>query len=126
MPWLDPSSVLLSPFFNDNTLAVYRNEQVVNQDGIASLISKKNRFNGVVTMANGMVLSRLAEGERLNTTITVHTKFNLIDGKSGFTADIISWRGTDWTVMHVNPYSTYGGGFHEAICEMRTLQGADL
>jgi galactose-6-phosphate isomerase len=125
MPWLDVSDVLTDPFFLDTSLQVIRNANVTGNDGIAALSQTTTPFSGVVTMVAGSVISRLADGERSNTTIKIHTKYNLIDGQVGYTADIVVWQGAQWTVKYINAYSRYGAGFVEAICEILTLQGTD-
>jgi galactose-6-phosphate isomerase len=123
MPLLDVSDVLLDPEFMDLTLSVTRNAQTVGNDGIAVLSSTTTPFFGVVTSLNGSVLTRVAEGERISDTITIHTKFKLIDGQSGYDADVVNWQGLQWTVTNVNDYSTWGAGFVTATCTLKQLSG---
>jgi hypothetical protein len=123
MPLLDVSDVLLSPEFMDLTLSVTRNAQTVGNDGIAVISPTTTGFYGVVTSLNGSVLTRVAEGERISDTITIHTQFKLIDGQSGYDADVVNWQGLQWTVTNVNDYSTYGIGFVQATCTLKQLSG---
>jgi hypothetical protein len=123
MPLLDVSDVLLSPDFMDLTLSVTRNAQTVDNDGIAVISPTTTGFYGVVTSLNGSVLTRVAEGERISDTITIHTQFKLIDGQSGYDADVVNWQGLQWTVTNVNDYSTYGVGFVQATCTLKQISG---
>jgi hypothetical protein len=123
MPLLDVSDVLLDPLFMDLTLSVTRNAQTVGNDGIAVISPTTTGFYGVVTSMNGSVLTRVAEGERISDTITIHTQFKLIDGQSGYDADVVNWQGLQWTVTNVNDYSTYGRGFVAATCTLKQLSG---
>jgi hypothetical protein len=123
MPLLDVSDVLLSPEFMDLTLSVTRNAQTVGDDGNTVITSASTPFYGVVTSLSGSVLHRVAEGEHISDTITIHTQFKLIDGQSGYDADIVNWQGLQWTVTNVNDYSTWGVGFVSATCTLKQLSG---
>lgn len=123
MPLLDVSDVLLDPDFMDLTLSVTRNAQTVGNDGNSIITSTTTGFYGVVTSLSGSVLHRVAEGEHISDTVTIHTQFKLIDGQSGYDADIVNWQGLQWTVTNVNDYSTYGVGFVSATCTLKQLSG---
>lgn len=123
MPFLDVAEVLFDPDFMDRTLTVTRNAQTVGNDGIAVNTPTTTPFYGVVTSLNGSVLNRVAEGEHISDTITIHTTFKLIDGQAGYDADIVNWQGLQWTVTNVNDYSSYGRGFVSATCTLRQLSG---
>lgn len=123
MPFLDVTDVLLDPDFLDTTLSVTRNAQTVGNDGIAVDTPTTTGFFGVVTSLNGSVLQRVAEGEHIEDTITIHTPYRLIAGQAGYDADVVNWQGRQWTVTNVNDYSTYGRGFVAATCTMKQLSG---
>ena len=123
MPFLDVTEVLLDPDFLDTTLSVTRNAQTVGNDGVAVDTPTTTGFFGVVTSLNGSVLQRVAEGEHIEDTITIHTPFKLIAGQAGYDADVVNWQGLQWTVTNVNDYSTYGRGFVAATCTMKQLSG---
>src|SRR5690348_2308285 len=110
MPLLDVSSVLDNPMFS-GSLTCTRNTQTVGNDGIAVNSAADTPFTGVVTSDTGDVLMRLAEGSYIKGSITVHTRFKLLDGSTGQDADIVTWQGRKYTVSSVNDYSTYGAGF---------------
>lgn len=123
MPFLDVTDVLLDPDFLDTTLSVTRNAQTVTDGGIAVDTTTTTSFYGVVTSLNGSVLQRVAEGEHIEDTITIHTPYRLIAGQAGYDADVVNWQGRQWTVTNVNDYSTYGRGFVAATCTMKQLSG---
>jgi hypothetical protein len=123
MPWLDVSSVLLDPLFCDTTLLCSRQSQSVGTDGLAINTPTVTAFTGVVTNDKGDNLQRLADGSRVQGSITIHSRFALQDGRSGYDADIVTWQGRKYTVTVVQDYSTYGAGFVDATCELIPLSG---
>lgn len=122
MALLDVTGVLLDPAFADR-LVCERNKQVVGDDGIAVNTAQTLKFSGVVTSDNGDILERIATGERIKGSITVHTRFILNDGSAGYTADVVQWRGRRYTVSSVNDYSHFGRGFIAASCDLIPLSG---
>jgi hypothetical protein len=66
---------------------------------------------------------RMAEGSRINGSITVHSQFNLIAGSDGIDADIVTWNGRSYTVTNVGDWSRFGIGFTAANCELIPLSG---
>ena len=122
-PWLDVSDVLLDPDFMDRTLTCTRQLQTVGDDGIAVNAQTITGFFGVVTNNQGDLLLRRAEGEHILGSITVNTKFRLLDGADGRSADLVSWQGATYTVSAVSSWSTYGAGFVAATCDLIPLSG---
>jgi galactose-6-phosphate isomerase len=125
MALLDVSDILTDPDFVEKNLLCQRNAQTVGQDGIAVITPTITPFFGVVTNASGMDLRRTAEGEIIYGSIFIATRFQLIDGKTGFTADIIQRGpgGLTYTVRNVAPYAKFGRGFVQAICDLIPLSG---
>lgn len=123
MPWLDVSDILTDPEFVDNSLVCARNSQTVGGDGIAVNTPVSVPFSGVVTNDTGDQLMRRADGTRIEGSITIHTKFPLIDGRMGYDADVITWQSRQYTVVNVRDWSTYGAGFTAAQCELIPLSG---
>ena len=78
-----------------------------------------------MTNDRGDVLVREAEGSRVEASIVIHTRFKLIAGKAGKTADVVNWNGNQYTVVNVADYSTYGRGFVCANCELIPLSGGN-
>lgn len=123
MPLLDVSDLLSDPDFVQPGLICTREAQTVNANGIAVNTPLKVQFSGVVTSDKGDVLERLAAGERIVGNIMITTRFRLRDGKSGYSADIVTVCGKNYTVSSVNDYSQYGRGFVEATCDAMPLSG---
>lgn len=124
MARLDVSDVLLDPDFMDTGLVCERTVQTVGTNGIAVDTPTLTPFSGVVTNDSGDILERIAEGERTNGSITIHTTFVLIDGAAGYTADVVQWRGRRYTVSNVADYSNFGRGFVAASCDLIPLAGS--
>ena len=123
MALVDVSEVLTDPDLMDR-LSVLRGTQTVNQAGIATTVRQRISFAGVVTSDLGRILDRIAEGERVHGTITVHTRFRLTDGKSPQSvADVVQWQQREWTVTHVQDYSNFGRGFIAATCDLFPFNG---
>ncbi|SAL25768.1 hypothetical protein [Caballeronia telluris] len=123
MPLLDVTDVLNDPMFQDTSLTCTRQAQTIDANGMASNAQAVTRFAGVVTNDTGDQLMRRADGSRIEGSITIHTRFGLIDGKIGFDADLVTWQGRQYTVVNVRDWSTYGRGFVAAQCELIPLSG---
>jgi len=123
MALLDVSEVLLDPDFMDS-MTCTRYTQTVSSTGMASNTSTTSTFYGVVTSDSGDILDRIATGERVKGSIVIHTTFRLRDGSGASqTADMITWKGSTYTVSNVNDYSHFGRGFVSAICDLKPLAG---
>lgn len=123
-PFLDVSDTLLDPDFCDTSLQCLRSSVSANTQGIGVKTSPQTiGFGGVVTSDRGELLERVAVGEYASGSILVITRFVLRDAGPNATADIVVWNGKQYTVTKVYPYSTYGRGFIEAICELVPLAG---
>lgn len=123
MARLDVSDILADPDFMDTGLMCERIAQSVGADGMAVNTTKLYRFAGVVTSDSGDILERIASGERIKGSVTIHTRFQLSDGAAGQTADIVQWRGRRYTVSNVNDYSHFGRGFICASCDLIPFSG---
>ncbi|WP_248322031.1 hypothetical protein [Caballeronia sp. Sq4a] len=123
MPLLDVSDLLTDPDFVDTSLTCTRSAQTVGDDGMAVNAPTVTPFSGVVTNDSGDQLRRRPDGTMIEGSITIHTRFQLIDGKTGFDADIVTWQGRQYTVVNVRDWSTYGRGFVAAQCELMPFSG---
>jgi hypothetical protein len=117
------SDVLSDPDFLDFSLICTRNAQTVGSDGLAVIASKQMPFAGVVAATSGQDLRRRSDGEMNVGEISIITKFLLIDGRPGNTADVVTWNGNTYTVTNVEDYSKYGRGFVAATCDLVQLAG---
>jgi len=123
MPLLDVSEVLTDPDFVDTTLQCTRQDQTVGENGRATNAPSITPFAGVVVNDAGDLLLRIAEGERIVRSITIYTKFRLVDGRDGRSADLVTWQGAQYTVTNVANWSAYGAGFVAATCDLLPLSG---
>lgn len=123
MPNLDVSDVLLSPEFLDTSLTVKRNVQTVDDDGFASNTTTVMPFGGVVTVDRSLEARRMQAGQVISGAILIVTVFRLTSGNTGIDADIVTYRGREYRVTFVDPYTAYGTGFVQAHCELQPFDG---
>ncbi len=121
MPFLDVSDIVEDPLFAD-TFMVKRFTQTVDNDGYAQTTMETfPNVIGTVTQNSGVNLKRLADGQMTTNVITIHTKFRLTSSEEEFDADIVTWAGSDYTVVSVHDWSRFGNGFIMALCEQKRL-----
>lgn len=125
MPTLDVSDVLLSPEFLDTSLTVKRNAQTVDDDGFASNTTTVTPFGGVVTVDRSLEARRMQAGQVISGAILIVTVFRLTSGNTGIDADIVTYRGREYRVTFVDPYTAYGAGFVQAHCELQPFDGGE-
>ncbi len=123
MARLDVTDILADPDFMDTGLVCERSVQTIGNNGLAVNVLRQMRFSAVVTSDKGDILERIAQGERIVGSILIHSRFPLMDGKAGYTADVVQWRGRRYTVSQVNDYSHFGRGFVCATCDILPLAG---
>lgn len=123
MPQLDVTDVVLDPEFVTLGLICKRNAVMTGNDGIAVQTQTTKTFVGVVTNDRGDVLRRLAKGEHIEGSIVIHSRYPLRAGSAGYSADIVTWMGNDYTVTALADYSSYGRGFTVANCTLIPLSG---
>lgn len=125
MPELDVSDVLTDPDFLDQLVCI-RTTQGIGPNGVVFAASQQLlQFYGVVTSDRGLLLEREAAGSRIDGSIVVVTKFRLQDGSTiaSLAADIVQWNNQQWTVVHIDPYTRYGAGFVQALCDLIPVTG---
>jgi galactose-6-phosphate isomerase len=108
MPLLDVSEILLDPDFVDSARLHAANADGRRQRHARIDAQNTTPFYGVVTNNTGDLLMRLAEGSRINGSITVHSQFLLQAGSDGIDADIVTWNGRSYTVTSVGDWSHLG------------------
>lgn len=123
MPTLDVTDVLLSPEFFDTTLVVKRSEQTIDNEGFAQNTVTQTQFAGVVTVDRSLEAKRMQAGQVINGAILIVTTYRLTSGNTGVDADIVTYRGRDYRVTFVDPYTAYGAGFVQAHCELQPFDG---
>lgn len=122
MALTDVTDAMFDPDFADELLCE-RIEEIVGENGLASHIPTQIRFYACVTVDKPDALYGSADGRRIAGAITVHTAFQLFDGRDGLTADELIFRGRRYTVAHVSDYSHFGQGFVAATCDLLPLTG---
>ena len=124
MPELDVSELMDDIDFVETRLVCLRMAQTVGANGLAVNAPVPIPFLGIVTQVKGNVLNRDAAGEIITGSILICTRFRLLDGKSGFTADTVLRQTRQYAVSEVLPYSKFGQGFVEATCTLLPLAGS--
>lgn len=123
MPFLDVSEVLLDPDFVDTTLVCHRNTQTMDGDNFPVNTPADHPFSGVVTVDRSLETKRMAAGQNINGAILIVTQFRLTQGQPRLDADIVTYRGREYRVTFVDPYTAYGAGFVQAHCELMDFDG---
>lgn len=112
------------PSFMDSGLMRIRLTQTVDTNGIASNAAVTTAFAAVVVPKEGANLVRLPDGSQVHETISVYApRFDLQSQSAGLSADIVTWRGAQYTVKGVDGYAHFGAGFVNATCELIPLSG---
>ncbi|QIP93137.1 head-tail adaptor [Serratia fonticola] len=123
MPFLDVTEVLLDPDFVDTTLVCHRQIQTVDDDGFTTNTPQDSTFSGVVTVDRSLEAKRMQAGQNINGAILIVTQFRLTQGQQGLDADVVTYRGREYRVTFVDPYTAYGAGFVQAHCELMDFDG---
>lgn len=114
MPLLDVSELTLDPDFA-TTFQVLRRAEANNQYGEPVLTPASMSAVGVVCQASPSDLQRLPGYDFGRRTLSICTKFRLQLASPGFKADVVVWRGDNYLVIDVQPYTEFGAGFVEAL-----------
>lgn len=123
MPLLDVTEVLLDPDFVDTTLVCHRQIQSRDDDNFTTNTQQNIPFSGVVTVDRSLEARRMAAGQNINGAILIVTQFRLTQGQPGLDADVVTYRGREYRVTFVDPYTAYGAGFVQAHCELMEFDG---
>ncbi|HFD7736312.1 TPA: head-tail adaptor [Serratia marcescens] len=123
MPLLDVTEVLLDPDFCDTTLVCHRQIQSRDDDNFTTNTQQDIPFSGVVTVDRSLEARRMAAGQNINGAILIVTQFRLTQGQPGLDADVVTYRGREYRVTFVDPYTAYGAGFVQAHCELMEFDG---
>lgn len=118
-PLLDVTDVLSDPDFQDDRLTYARISETVDSQGLGVYTPTVTPFSGVV-QPNGDQMKRLEDGSYHDASITIWTRTRLISGEVGSTADIVNWKGADYTVMKIMDWD-YGPGYQQAFCDLTGL-----
>lgn len=122
MPLLDVSDVLDDEDFADELTLTVR-VVTIDGNGRGQTSESTTPICGVVTSDKGRNRDLIAEGQRVVGSIMVHTSTRLTSGGDGREADVVTWNGRQHTVVSIDDYSRYGGGFICAHCDLMPLSG---
>lgn len=123
MAQLDVSEVFDDDVLQDS-FAVKRREQVVDNDGYASNNVTDDEGFGVVCMASPNDLLRLPEEQRTTKTLSIVTRYPLRATAPDVSPDLVGWQGSFFVVVNVEPYTHFGAGFVQALCSSQNYQDA--
>ena len=123
MPRMMVGRILNSPKFRTR-VQVIRTTVTLDKGRTVASASAPRTISAVVVQGSGDQLRRLAEGERIESTITVIAKERLDDGQAGRTADVVVWpinTGNRYTVTISSDYSEMSRGFWQSICTLQPM-----
>lgn len=124
MPDLDVSDVLTDPMFAQQLVVKRRVETVgTNGRGSVSITTVTPAPWGVIIPQSDSPLVRGPDQQHLPALIQVHTEYRLRSLEPDAQPDIVVWRGADYIVNRIYPFTDYGAGFMCADCSMLTHVG---
>lgn len=126
MPLLDVSDITVDPDFADTFTVTRRKETYDHGVLVPAVVATYNNVVGVIDMAGPDDLKRLPEGSYTGKIISIVTPFRLIasakNGTDELMPDTITWQGSDYTVIYLDPYTQFGSGQVEALAESKQAQ----
>lgn len=120
MPQLDVSFMTTDPMLAD-TFAVRRKLNVVGTDGRAKQVPDTlfPKVRGVVTQQDASILLQAEDGQSFPKRIFIASRFQFIAAATDYTGDEVTWNGIVYICSSSLPYSRFGAGTYEAICDFR-------
>jgi hypothetical protein len=110
MAGLDVGFLTADPLLSD-LFDVKRRAETVGSDGrVAMTTTLLPKKRGVVCAADPADLIRKDDGEYAPRVIEVNTQFRLRGASTGYQPDIIVWKGVEYMVEKVLPFSNFGSG----------------
>ena len=121
MPLIDVSDLLTDPDFVQS-IVITRRAQSVDNTGRGVESDSTLTIIGCVTIGplDPMIFGTDATYSRKS--IAVHTRAQLYDATTGFSADLVTFEGNTYVVKQVYPWNQFGRGFYAAQCELQDLQ----
>lgn len=121
MPLIDPGIVATSPYLADDFI-VSRAAESISAFGRAEVTyTHLPKCFGIVTSAKRGDLERLPEGQRAQNVISVITRTELRGPTPGNQPDVITWAGTSYLVIKVDPYPRFGQGWYKALAASQNM-----
>lgn len=129
LPGLDVTDVLDDPDFLDTSLLVYRTNTSADGQGLGRSLPLWLPFSAVVIPDADDDLKQTLDGDMLDGTLTLYTRFPLTTGDGdGNQADRIRWGNGGPGVYRVIAARrwAYGQGYTQAIVTLADLNPTDL
>lgn len=114
-PQLDTTELMSDPDFVDEVVQISRASQV-NSRGENILTSCNTPTVGSVQPADGKMIQRLPEAERIGNFMSFWLKGTIVASAPGKYTDILVFRGQRFQVKTVFDWSTWGAGWCEGLC----------
>jgi len=114
-PFLDPSTILLDPMLADTFTVLTRVETVNDYGESVQETTPTAGVVGVVVPASPDDLQRLDDLERGQRAIKIFTRYRLNGPSTARQPDLIVWRGDNFVVKTLDPFSNFGAGWTEVL-----------
>jgi galactose-6-phosphate isomerase len=123
MPMLNVTPAVTSLIMQDRA-DVYQRCEVVNGFGESTTARKLTSKVPCIIWPGGQnKLDRRPEAQSTEKVIEMVSRFAFNMASDGKQADVIAWRGDEYTVTSVADYSQYGAGFTQAMAMKRPVLG---
>lgn len=123
MPMLNVMPAVTNLLFQDR-VDVYQRCEVVNGYGESTTSRQKfPQVPAVVWPGGQNKLDRRPEAQSTEKVIELVARFSFSMSQDGRQADVIFWKGDEYTVTSVADYSDYGAGFSQAMAMKRPVNG---
>lgn len=123
MPMLNVMPAVTNLLMQDRA-DVYQRCEVVNGFGESTTSREVHKGIPCVIWPGGQnKLDRRPEAQSTEKVIEMVSRFAFNMASDGKQADVIAWRGDEYTVTSVVDYSQYGAGFTQAMAAKRPVLG---
>lgn len=120
MPMLDTSFVTYDPMLAD-FFDVRRRLNVMRDNGRVDAVPDELFLGviGVVTQGDAAEIMRTEDGQTIPKRIFIASMFQFVAAATDYQGDEITWNKVCYRCKECLPYSRYGAGVYEAICEFQ-------
>lgn len=115
MPQLDVTELMTDPDFVDEMIQVSRLSRV-DSLGQNVLTECRNETVGSVQPADGKLIERLPEAERVHNLMSFWLQGTIVASAPGKYTDILIFQGKRFQVKTVFDWSAWGDGWCEGLC----------
>ena len=124
MASIDVTELFVDPDFVSNFI-ILRAVQAVDDHG--RMVEQITQLGGVgsVQPATDRTYEMFPEAARVNGSVEIYTLAALTPPTDDLSADEIVWKGKLFTVVGVQDWNNFGGGFTMALCNLKSLTAPD-